>query len=122
MRGFMEVPNIYEETGLSRNYRLAVGSFIGYLEAIEQGIRGRPLVLQKRSLALSPIRRYEEQFDGYEKVITNENRGNVEKLNSLVDKLNEMRDEGKIKRDNYSELVQIKESIFELIGLYSKRQ
>ena len=112
------VPNIFLETGLSRDYRFAVGTLKGYLENIENKEPSRIISLQRRSLVMSPLPHYQDRFnsEAYINVVTEENREYVNRVNSLIDKVNKLSNNG-LKRSHYEELKKVYSEIISLIGV-----
>ena len=91
-----QVPNILENTGISRDYILAFGSVDNYIRRIEKNEELRWIKLAANAYLNRPILKYEEYFKDieYEQVITNENRERVKELNELVKNINKMRENG----------------------------
>lgn len=90
------IPNICERSGISYDYRLAFGNLTNYLERVSAGDPARTRYLAKRAFLHRAIPKYEEYFDPqeYDNVINDQNRATVEEINSLVEKLNELRTQG----------------------------
>lgn len=88
-----EVPNICHNSNVSNDYNLALGSLTNYLERVAADDPPRTRHLALRSFLHRVIPKYEEFFDPgeYDNVINNQNFAVVEKINKIVDKLNELR-------------------------------
>lgn len=88
------VPNICPESGVSRDFRLAYGNLVNYLERVEASEPPRTRFLAKRSLLHRRIPRYEEYFsaDKHDGVTTEQNRGVIAAINRVVDRLNTLRE------------------------------
>jgi hypothetical protein len=110
-----DVPNICENSNVSYDYSLAFGSLTNYLErvAADDPPRTRHLALRAFSHRLIP--KYEEYFDSeeYSNVINSQNAAVVGKINSIVDKLNELRSQ---KISEFEVLHPLKVALFSLIS------
>lgn len=118
------VPNIHPKSGLSMDYRVALGTLHNFLERVEEKQKGynddkanRTLFLAKRSLISRRILHYDEHFnqDEYSNVIIHKNRVSVEAINGLVDRLNERRLRVELHNQNlnldYSDLKELSEKM-----------
>ena len=88
-----DVPNICQHSGVSYDYRMAFGSLTNYLERVDADDPPRTRHLALRAFFHRLIPKYEEYFnpEEYNNVVNNQNRAVVEKINNVVDKLNELR-------------------------------
>lgn len=88
------VPSTSPISGISYDFRLAYGNLNNYLERIEANESPRTRFLAKRSFLHRPIPRYEEYFnpEKYDGVITDMNREAIARIDLLVDRLNELRE------------------------------
>jgi hypothetical protein len=88
-----DIPNICQHSGVSYDYRLAFGGLTNYLERVAAGDPPRTRHLALRTFSHRLIPKYEEYFDPEEycNVINSQNGAVVEKINNIVDKLNELR-------------------------------
>ena len=108
-----DVPNICQNSGVSYDYRMAFGSLTNYLEKVADNDPPRTRHLALRSFFHRVIPKYEEFFDPgeYVNVVNNLNCAVVEKINNIVDKLNELRSQ---KISDFEALQPLK---VELVGL-----
>ena len=86
-----QVPNISVASGLSIDYNTALGPLHNFLERIINNADNRSIFLARRyfmNIRLLPYREYFLERD-YERVVTEENRGNIEKLDELIKEINE---------------------------------
>jgi hypothetical protein len=88
-----DVPNICQKSNVSYDYSLAFGGLTNYLERVAADDPPRTRHLALRAFFHRMIPKYEEFFDQeeYESVVNNQNNVTVEKINNIVDKLNELR-------------------------------
>jgi hypothetical protein len=88
-----DVPNICSKSNVSLDFSLAFGSLTNYLERVDAEDPPRTRHLAMRTFFHRVIPRYEEFFDPeeYDNVVNNQNSAVVEKINNIVDKLNELR-------------------------------
>jgi hypothetical protein len=88
-----DVPNICPKSNVSYDYSLAFGGLTNYLERVAADDPPRTRHLALRAFFHRMIPKYEAFFDPeeYDSVVNNQNNATVEKINSLVDKLNELR-------------------------------
>ena len=109
------VPNICPVSRVSRDFRLAYGNLINYLERVEANELPRTRFLAKRSFLHRQIPRYEEYFspEKYDGVITHENIVVIAGINQLVDRLNALR-EGDI--TDYETLAPLRDALDALIA------
>ena len=109
------VPNICPESGVSRDFRLAYGNLVNYLERVEASDTPRTRFLSKRSLLHRPIPRYEAYFSSekYDGVITHKNAVVVARINELVDRLNALREE---ENTDYATLAPLRAALDALIA------
>ena len=91
-----QIPNILENTGISRDYLIAWGSIDNYIRRIEKKEELRWIKLATNAYFNRPILKYEEYFNSkeYEQIITNKNRERVKTLDELVENINKMRENG----------------------------
>ena len=87
------VPNICQHSGVSYDYGMAFGSLTNYLEKVADNDPPRTRHLAMRAFLHRVIPRYEEYFnlEEYDNVVNNQNSVVGEKINNIVDKLNELR-------------------------------
>ena len=113
-----KIPNIIPSTGISTDFRRAFGNLTNYMERIRENDPPRTRHLAKRSFLHRSIPRYEEFFDPslYEDVITEFNRDTVEKLNLVIDSVNQAR------KENLKEDPRLPDLEKELIKLITGRQ
>jgi len=88
-----ELPEISESSCLSRDYMLALGGLVNYLEAIEDQESSRVRYLAKRTFLHREIPHYDAYFSGekYADVVTPKNQNVIEKINRKVDQINGFR-------------------------------
>src|SRR3989344_6090754 len=98
-----QIPNILENTGISRDYILAFGSVDNYIRRIEKKEELRWRRLAENTYFNRPILKYEEYFNNseYEQVITNKNHERIKNLDELVGEINKMREN---KQKDYEKL------------------
>ena len=91
------VPNLCAASGVSHDFRLAYGNLNNFLERIEERESPRARFLAKRSFLHRPIPHYDEYFNSekHDRVITDENREVIGRINRLVDRLNALRESEK---------------------------
>tara|TARA_B100000686_G_C16419220_1_gene776281 strand:- start:361 stop:738 length:378 start_codon:yes stop_codon:yes gene_type:complete len=87
------VPNICRDSEVSHDYSVAFGSLTNYLERVADDDPPRTRHLACRAFLHRVIPKYEEYFppEEYEDVINSQNGATVDKINSIVEKLNELR-------------------------------
>lgn len=92
MEGKQPVPNICQRTGISRDYKTALGTLHNLLQKREDDPRS--VFLAKRFFTARAIPRYQEYFsdDKYEGVVTDSNRETVDRINTIIDSINQERD------------------------------
>lgn len=90
------VPNICAASGVSHDFRLAYRNLTHYLERVADGEPARTRFLAARSFLHRPVPRYEQQFDPeeFERVVTPANEAVVTRINSLIERLNALREDG----------------------------
>ena len=110
-----DVPNICKHSGVSYDYRMAFGSLTNYLEKVADNDPPRTRHLALRAFLHRSIPSYEEYFtvEEYDTVVDNLNREVVEKINNIVDKLNELRSQ---KLSDFEVLHPLKISLDNLIS------
>ncbi len=88
-----DVPNISHNSNVSYDYSLAFGNLTNYLERVAADDPPRTRHLAMRSFLHRIIPKYQEFFnpEEYSNVINSQNSAVVEKINRLVDRLNELR-------------------------------
>ena len=88
-----DVPNICQNSNVSYDYSFAFGSLTNYLERVADDDPPRTRHLALRTFLHRVIPKYEEYFDPeeYNNVINSQNNAVVEKINNIVDDLNELR-------------------------------
>ncbi len=88
-----DVPSICQNSNVSYDYSLAFGSLTNYLERVAADDPSRTRHLALRAFFHRVIPKYEEYFDPeeYDNVVNSQNSATVEKINSIVEKLNELR-------------------------------
>ena len=98
-----QIPNILENTGISRDYILAFGSIDNYIRRIEKKEGLRWIRLAENAYFNRPILKYEEYFNRseYEQVITDKNHEKIKNLDELVEEINKMREN---KQKDYEKL------------------
>ena len=98
-----QIPNILENTGISRDYRLAFGSIDNYIRRIEKKEELRWIRLAENAFLNRPILKYKEYFNNseYELAITNKNHERIKNLDELVEEINKMREN---KQKDYEKL------------------
>ena len=98
-----QIPNILENTGISRDYILAFGSIDNYIRRIEKKEGLRWIRLAENAYFNRPILKYEEYFNHseYEQVITDKNHEKIKNLDELVEEINKMREN---KQKDYEKL------------------
>jgi len=91
-----EVPNISKNSNVSRDYIMALGSVINFIEGIESDEPSRTRHLAKRSFLHREIPHYEMYFssENFNNIINDANKDNVNQINSVVDTINSYRLEG----------------------------
>lgn len=91
-----QIPNILENTGISKDYVLAFGSIDNYLKRIKKGEGPRWIKLAVNVYLNRPILKYGEYFNSeeYEQVITNKNHERVKALDEIAENINKMRENG----------------------------
>jgi hypothetical protein len=87
------VPNICLGSKVSNDYFVAFGGLTNYLERVADDDPPRTRHLAFRAFLHRVIPKYEEYFSSEEfnDVINSQNGATVEKINSIVQKLNELR-------------------------------
>ena len=87
------VPNICRDSEVSHDYSFAFGSLTNYLERVADDDPPRTRHLAFRAFLHRVIPKYEEYFSPaeYNNVINSQNSATVDKINSIVEKLNELR-------------------------------
>lgn len=110
----LPIQNLSYKTHISLDFRLAYGNLNNYIESIEEGDSPRSRHLAKRTFLHRNILHYEEYFsqEKYENVITDDNRQDIERMNQLVDQLNECR---KKEITDYSVLSPLRNALDEII-------
>ena len=110
-----QVPNISTESGVSRDYIIAFGSLDNFLRRIDKDepLRLRPLA--KRAFLQRKIQKYREYFDWIEseKLITDQNKEAVQKLDIIVDQINKMQEENSA---DYTKLFKLWKEINDIIN------
>tara|TARA_Y100001936_G_C15555646_1_gene399698 strand:- start:20 stop:379 length:360 start_codon:yes stop_codon:yes gene_type:complete len=88
-----DVPNICPKSKISYDYSLAFGGLTNYLERVAADDPPRTRHLALRSFLHRVIPKYDEFFDPeeYNNVVNSQNKLVVEKINSIVGKLNMLR-------------------------------
>jgi hypothetical protein len=88
-----KVPNICRDSKVSHDYSVAFGSLTNYLERVADDDPPRTRHLAFRAFLHRLIPKYEEYFSPveYNNVINSQNSATVDKINSIVEKLNELR-------------------------------
>jgi hypothetical protein len=88
-----DVSNICQKSNVSRDYCLAFGSLTNYLERVAANDPPRTRHLALRAFFHRLIPKYDEYFDPeeYNDVVNSQNNAVIEKINNIVDKLNELR-------------------------------
>jgi len=91
-----EVPNISKNSNVSRDYIMALGSVINFIEGTESDEPSRTRHLAKRSFLHREIPHYEMYFssENFNNIINDANKDNVNQINSVVDTINSYRLEG----------------------------
>ena len=86
-------PEISENSHLSRDYMLALGGLVNYLEAIEDQEPSRVRYLAKRTFLHREIPHYDVYFssDRFVDVVTPKNQVVVVQINQKIDQINEYR-------------------------------
>ena len=98
-----QIPNILENTGISRDYILAFGSIDNYIRRIEKKEELRWIRLAENAFLNRPILKYAEYFNHaeYESTITDKNQERIKNLDGLVEEINKMREN---KQKDYEKL------------------
>jgi len=89
------IPDIVEETGLSREYLIAMGRVRTYVRRVVGKERPRTIHMAKRSFCQRKFPTYGEYFDPSEyesHAVTDQNRTAVERLDAIVTELNGIRE------------------------------
>ncbi len=88
-----DVPNICQKSKVSYDYSFAFGSLANYLERVAEDDPPRTRHLALRAFLHRVIPKYEEYFspEEYNDAINSQNSEVVEKINNIVEKLNELR-------------------------------
>lgn len=92
---------------VNKDYILALGSAINFIESIEDGEPSRTRHLAKRSFLHREIPHYEVYFgdERFSDVVNDENRAVVKEINSIVDTINSCRLKGVVDYDVIQPLV-----------------
>tara|TARA_Y100000310_G_C20649084_1_gene798347 strand:+ start:466 stop:801 length:336 start_codon:yes stop_codon:yes gene_type:complete len=111
----METQKDLSGSGVSKDYLIAFGSLDNYLQRVENDEPPRLQFLAKRAFIQRSIKKYDEFFNGVGKdeLITDKNREAIERLNSIVDQLNKIREDPNIKVD---ELIVLWKEVNEIIN------
>jgi hypothetical protein len=109
------VPNICRDSKVSHDYSFAFGSLTNYLERVADDDPPRTRHLALRAFLHRVIPKYEGYFspEEYTNVINSQNSATVEKINSIVEKLNELRSQ---KISDFEVLQPFRESLLSLIS------
>lgn len=102
-----EIPNVSKNGNISRDYILALGSVINFIESIENDEPSRTRHLAKRSFLHREVPYYEAYFssENFNNVINDENEENIREINSIVDTINSCRLEGVVEYEVIQPLV-----------------
>lgn len=87
-----------EAHGLKRDYLLAFGSLDNYVRRIKNDEPPRLKNLARRAFLHRAFKKYTDFFSNIppEQLITNQNRGEIEKIDAIVDQLNMLREQGDV--------------------------
>jgi len=102
-----EAPNVSKKSNISRDYIMALGSVINFIESIEDNEPPRTRHLAKRSFLHREVLHYEMYFDGgsFNDVINDINKERVSEINSIVDAINSYRLQGVVEYEVIQPLV-----------------
>jgi hypothetical protein len=102
-----EILNVSKNSNISRDYILALGSVINFIESIENDEPSRTRHLAKRSFLHREVPRYEVYFssENFNNVINDANKESVSEINSIVDTINSSRLEGVVEYEVIQPLV-----------------
>lgn len=116
-----QVPNISTESGISRDYIIAFGSLDNFLRRVDKDEPPRLRHLAKRAFLQRRIQKYREYFEWIEseKLITDQNKEAVQKLDTIVDQINKMREENNA---DYAKLSILWKEINDIINGKEKEQ
>jgi len=111
----IKLPNLSEKSGLSREYLLALGGVMNYLEAIEEKAPSRVRYMTKRTFIHRVVPYYDVYFNvnQYMDVITSSTSNSVLKINCYVDKINSLRESEQI---DHFELQNMVDQIVKIIN------
>jgi hypothetical protein len=107
MTNTKEVSNLSKNSYISRDYILALGSVINFIESIDNNEPSRTRHLAKRSFLHREIPHYEMYFssENFNDVVNDANKESVDKINSVVDAINFYRLEGTVEFEVIQPLV-----------------
>jgi hypothetical protein len=110
-----DVPNICPNSNVSYDYALAFGGLTNYLERVAADDPPRTRHLAMRSFFHRLIPKYEEYFEPevYGNAVNSQNSGIVERIDSIVEKLNELRSQ---KISDFDVLNPLKIALVDLIS------
>jgi|SaaInlStandDraft_6_1057023.scaffolds.fasta_scaffold324292_1 hypothetical protein len=102
-----EIPNVLKNSEISRDYILALGSVINFIESIENDEPSRTRHLAKRSFLHREVPYYEAYFssENFNNIINDENKESISEINSIVDTINSCRLEGIVEYEAIQPLV-----------------
>ena len=111
----MKIQKNKSEAGINKNYLIAFGSLDNYLQRVENDEPPRLQFLAKRAFIQRSIKKYAEFFNNIneDQLITDKNKEAIERLNSIVDQLNNIREDPDI---NVKELLLLWKEINEIIN------
>jgi len=99
--------NISKNSFISRDYLMALGSVINFIESVENNEPSRVRHLARRGFLHREIPRYEVYFSSkrYDNVVNDLNKDSVAKINSIVRTINAYRVDGILEFDLIKQLL-----------------